>query len=101
MKKSDTKTQITPELVEHIAHLSLLELTPAEKEKFAKQMNNILDHFNKLNEVNVDNIEPTTHVMDIKNVFREDVPKEGLSQEVATKNASQREEGFIKAPRIV
>ncbi len=100
-KPHATNAKITPELVEHIARLSLVELTPEEKEKFAKQMNGILEHFDKLAEVNVDGIEPTTHVMDIKNVFREDSPKEGLSQEDALKNASETDNGFIKAPRIV
>ena len=94
-------TKITPELVEHIARLALVELTSAEKEKFAKQMNGILEHFDKLAEVDVEGIEPTTHVMDIKNVVREDDPKEGLSQEEALSNAHETDNGFIKAPRIV
>lgn len=97
----ENKVKITPELVEHTAHLGMLELTPQEKEKFARQMNDIMGHFEKLNEVNVDNVQPTTHVMDIKNVFRDDTAKESLEQKEALKNASETENGFIKGPKIV
>jgi aspartyl-tRNA(Asn)/glutamyl-tRNA(Gln) amidotransferase subunit C len=98
-KKSSKKLSI--ELTEHIAQLAHLELTQEEKIKFTNQMNSILENFEQLKEVNVEGVPPTNHPMDVTNVFREDKPKPSLSQEEALMNAPQKEDGFIKAPRIV
>lgn len=95
------KKKLSIELTEHIAQLGHLELTPAEKEKFTNQMNSILENFEQLTEVDLDGVPPTNHPMEVMNVFREDKPQPSLSQEEALKNAPKKEEGFIKAPRIV
>lgn len=62
--------------VEHIAKLARLNLTEKEKEKFQKELSLILDYIEKLKEVNVKEIKPTSHPFDIENITRKDLPKE-------------------------
>ena len=63
---------ITIKDVEHVANLARLELTEEEKEQFTGQLNAILKYAEKLNELNTDDVEPTSHVLPITNVMRED-----------------------------
>ena len=55
----------------------------------------------QLNEVDTENVPPTTHVIDLKNVMREDIPEKGLSQEEVIKNAPDHLYGQIKVPSII
>lgn len=93
--------RLTEEDVEKIALLARIELDPEEKSKFLEQFNQILEFFEKIDEAGVEDLEPTFHVLDIRNVFREDEVGECLSQEEALMNAPRKEDGFFKAPRIV
>lgn len=93
--------KLSKKLTEHIARLAHIDITEEEKDKFTDQMNSILEHFEQLSEVDVENVKATRHPMEITNVFRDDEIKEGLSQEEATENAPEKEDGFIKAPRII
>lgn len=92
---------ITREDVEHISWLASIKITDEEKEKFVDQFNSILDYFHQLDEVDTEGIEPTYRVVDLANVFREDVACKSLTQEEALKNAPRRENGYFKSPRIV
>lgn len=93
---------LSREEMEHLAKLALINLTEEEKEKFSEQLNDILEYFQKLNELDTTDVEPTRHVIDeLKNVFREDVPGDSLTQEEALKNASEKKDGYFKAPRII
>ncbi|MHA6480321.1 Asp-tRNA(Asn)/Glu-tRNA(Gln) amidotransferase subunit GatC [Paenibacillus sp. strain BS8-2] len=92
---------ITLKDVEHVANLARLELTDAEKSQFTDQLNAILKYAEKLNELNTDDIEPTTHVLPITNVLREDVRKESLPIEKVLLNAPDEEDGQIKVPAVL
>ncbi|MHA1896096.1 MAG: Asp-tRNA(Asn)/Glu-tRNA(Gln) amidotransferase subunit GatC [Promethearchaeota archaeon] len=92
---------LTEEQTREIAYLARLDLSDEEIKKFSKQLNNILQYFKKLDEVNTDNVEPQTHPTDIKNVFREDKVRPSLSTEDVLKNAPLKEKNYIKGPRIV
>ena len=92
---------ITREDVEHISWLASIKISDEEKEKFVDQFNSILDYFHQLDEVDTEGIEPTYRVVDLANVFREDVACKSLTQEEALKNAPRRENGYFKSPRIV
>lgn len=92
---------ISKDDVRHIARLARLELSEEEIEKFAGQLSQILDHAAKIQELDLDGIEPLTHAIDRKNVFRKDVVKPGLSTEDALKNAPEREENYFKIPPII
>ena len=91
---------IDEETVVHLAELARITLSDKEKTEFAKQLTNILEFFSQISELDTENVKPTYHVLELKNVFREDEPREGLSQEAALKNAPQKEKGYFKSPRI-
>jgi aspartyl-tRNA(Asn)/glutamyl-tRNA(Gln) amidotransferase subunit C len=92
---------ITREDVEHISWLASIKISDEEKEKFVDQFNSILDYFHQLDEVDTDGIEPTYRVVDLANVFRDDVACKSLTEEEALKNAPKIENGYFKSPRIV
>ena len=75
---------ISREDVLHVSRLARLELSEAEIEKFTGQLGDILDYISKLNELDTEGVPPTAHVLDITNVFRNDVvsasPIEGMEQ---------------------
>ena len=87
--------------VEHIAWLAHIELSDKEKALFTEQFNEILDYFKKIDEVDTEGVEPTYHVLDLKNVSRRDETMPSLPTEEALKNAPKKEKKFLKAPRIV
>ena len=96
----ERKRMITPEEVEHIGWLARIKLTGEEKEQYAEQMNDILDYFGKIDEITTD-VEPTYHVLELHNVFRDDVASGSLEQDSALANAPKEKDGFFKAPRIM
>ncbi len=65
-------SEITKEQVLHVAHLARLAITDEEAEKMTKELDAIIGYAELLNELDTDNVEPTTHVLDLKNVMRED-----------------------------
>jgi len=68
---------------------------------FTEQFNEILDYFKKIDEVDTEGVEPTYHVLDLKNVSRTDETTPSLPIEEALRNAPKKEKKFIKAPRII
>ncbi len=94
-------TRITIDEVKHVANLARLAITEDEADKFAKQLDAIITFAEQLNELDTDNIEPTSHVLDMKNVFREDKAKPGLPVEEVLKNAPDHEDSQIKVPAIM
>jgi len=95
------KRRISKKEVEHIAWLARIELSEEEKVLFTEQFNEILDYFEKIDEVETEEVPPTYHVLDLVNVYREDEVLSSLSVEDALKNAPKKEKQFLKAPRIV
>lgn len=94
-------SRITKDQVKHVAHLARLSFTEEEAEKFTEQLGNIITMAEQLNELDVENIEPTTHVLDMKNVLREDKPRKWLTQEEALANAPEQQDGQVKVPPIL
>jgi aspartyl-tRNA(Asn)/glutamyl-tRNA(Gln) amidotransferase subunit C len=92
---------ITREDVEHISWLASIKIEDEEKDEFVEQFNSILEYFHQLDEVETDGIEPTVRVVDLANIFRDDMAYPSLSQEEALRNAPRRENGYFKSPRIV
>ncbi|MFX1590715.1 MAG: Asp-tRNA(Asn)/Glu-tRNA(Gln) amidotransferase subunit GatC [Promethearchaeota archaeon] len=96
------KKEFSKDTIDHISKLALIDLSEEDKEKLSKEMGDILNYFKKLDELDTSNVKPTTHPIDgLKNVFREDVPRESLSNEEALKNAKHKKDGYFKAPRIL
>ena len=92
---------VTKKDVEHIAKLAHLEFTEHEMEKFTHQMNQILDHMQQLNKLDTADCEPLSHVIELHNVFREDVVKQSITTEEALKNAPSANDGFFKVPKVI
>jgi aspartyl-tRNA(Asn)/glutamyl-tRNA(Gln) amidotransferase subunit C len=94
--------EFTKETIEYISKLALINLSEEEKEKFAKQLGEIIAYFKKLNDIDTSEIEPMTHPIEgLKNVFREDIPWKSLTNEEALKNTEHKKDGYFKAPRIL
>jgi aspartyl-tRNA(Asn)/glutamyl-tRNA(Gln) amidotransferase subunit C len=87
--------------VKHVADLSRLTLTEEEIDKLSKELSDILDAFSLLKEVDTNGVEPSFQPIEIKNVLREDLPEECLSQEEALANAEQKDDKLFKGPRSV
>lgn len=93
--------RITANDVEHVANLARLELSDAEKAVFTDQLNTILNYVDKLNSLNTDDVEPTSHVLPITNVMREDERKPSLPIEKVLLNAPDEEDGQFKVPAVL
>ena len=93
--------KITKQEVEHVAKLARLELSGQEKENLTDQLSNILTYVEKLNKLDTKGVEPTAHVLDIKNVMRDDAPVESLTQERALANAPEKAAGHYRVPIII
>lgn len=87
--------------IQYVAHLARLELTPEEERKFAAQLGQVLQHIEKLKQLDVSAVEPTAHATPLMNVTRPDVPRPGLPHEEALRNAPASANGLFIVPKIV
>ncbi|MGD1851230.1 MAG: Asp-tRNA(Asn)/Glu-tRNA(Gln) amidotransferase subunit GatC [Cyanophyceae cyanobacterium] len=87
--------------VRKVALLSRIALTEDEEERFAAQLNDILDYVEQLNELDVEGVEPTTRAIDVSNVMREDARSTYETREGVLKTAPDRDENFFKVPKIL
>ena len=94
-------SRISIEQVKHVANLSRLAVTEQEALQFQKQLDAIITYAQQLNELDTENVEPTTHVLDMKNVWREDVAGKGLPIKEVLKNAPDHEDGQSRVPAII
>jgi len=92
---------VTLKDVEHVAKLAKLEFTPAEMEKFTHQLNEILAYVGKLNEIDTTNVPPLSQVVELSNVFRDDISRASYPPEEILKNAPDRNEKFFKVPKVI
>lgn len=88
-------SHITDAQVEHIAELARLNLSVDDVEKYKGQFNDILEYVGKLQEVDTANVQPTSQVTGLTNVYREDVVEESLPQSVVTALAPESQDGFV------
>ena len=87
--------------IEHLGRLARLSVSNDEKILFAKQIDNILHYMDKLNELDTGNIEPTSHVISLSNVVREDLREHSLDREDALRNAPDKTNKFFRVPKII
>ena len=93
--------KITLQQARHIADLARLEFTEKELEAFTRQLDSILAHFDKLNEVDTEGVIPTSHAIAVRNVFREDQVIASISKESCLENASAKESDCFRVPKII
>ncbi|HNY25821.1 MAG TPA: Asp-tRNA(Asn)/Glu-tRNA(Gln) amidotransferase subunit GatC [Candidatus Sumerlaeota bacterium] len=96
-----TQQWISEETVRHIALLSRLECSEADIHRFSGELNAILGYVEKLQELDTEQIEPTSHALRLHNVFREDVVRPSLTNAQALANAPEARDGHFKVPQII
>ena len=92
---------LTPEEVDHIALLARLDLSAAERERAGRELSQILNHFEQLNELDTTDVEPTSHVFPVVNVLREDQTRPSLPRSEVLLNAPEQADGMFQVPRVV
>ena len=90
------------EQIEHLEELARIKLTPGERKLYAKQLSSILDYVNKLQEVDVEDVEPTGHASESKNVMREDDVIECRTDEIERilDNAPEMKDSLFKVKSV-
>lgn len=87
--------------IKYVAHLARIALTPEEEEKLGAQLGNILHYIEKLNELDVSQVEPTAHAVPMVNVTRPDEVRPSLPSDEALRNAPAKASGLFLVPKIV
>ncbi|MFS0784496.1 Asp-tRNA(Asn)/Glu-tRNA(Gln) amidotransferase subunit GatC [Bacillus sp. 1P06AnD] len=94
-------SRISNEEVKHVAHLARLAVTEDEAEEMRKELDAIITFAEQLNELDTTGVKPTSHVLDMVNVLREDKAEKGLPVEEVMKNAPDHKDGLIRVPAIM
>ena len=87
--------------IDYVANLARLALSPAEKEKFSRQLADVLHYVEKLRAVDVSGVEPMAHAAPVFNVWQDDEPRTGLAVDEALRNAPARRDQRIAVPKVV
>jgi aspartyl-tRNA(Asn)/glutamyl-tRNA(Gln) amidotransferase subunit C len=89
---------ITQDQVLHVAKLARLRLSDEEVETMVGELSGILDHVDRIGNLDLEGVEPTSHVVALENVLRADVPRPSLPREVALAPAPEPQDGAFRAP---
>ncbi|MDD4938773.1 MAG: Asp-tRNA(Asn)/Glu-tRNA(Gln) amidotransferase subunit GatC [Candidatus Omnitrophica bacterium] len=92
---------ITKDTIKHVAHLARIDLAPNELETLSAQLQDILDFIDKLKQADIKDVLPTSHILPVSNVMRDDLPRESLLSEKALENAPQRKGSFFGVPKVI
>jgi len=92
---------VTRKDVDTAAVLARLNFSDEEKEALMSTLNNILGYFDKLNELDTENVEPLSHILPLQNVMREDEVKKTFDQATALKNAPKQKRGHFVIPKVI
>ncbi|MFP4355791.1 MAG: Asp-tRNA(Asn)/Glu-tRNA(Gln) amidotransferase subunit GatC [Phycisphaerae bacterium] len=93
--------QIDAEQIRHIGLLSRIELTDEQVESFGRQLTHILSAFDKIQQIDTDDVEPLVHPVELHNVLAEDKLGPSLTVEQALANAPQRDGDYFKVPKVI
>lgn len=91
---------ISKEQVQHVAELARLSLTEEETETFSQQLSEILNFAEKLNELDTEHVEPTSHVLPIQNVLRDDDERPSWPRDKVLSNAPDTQDGQVRVPVV-
>ncbi|MRG27295.1 Asp-tRNA(Asn)/Glu-tRNA(Gln) amidotransferase subunit GatC [Laceyella tengchongensis] len=91
---------ISKEQVQKVAMLGRLKLSEEEAEQYTTQLNDILQFVEKLNELDTETVEPTSHVLPMQNVLREDEVRPSLERDKALANAPEQQDGMFRVPAV-
>jgi len=87
--------------VGYVAQLARLNLTPAEKELFQRQLSDVLHYIEKLRETDVTQVEAATHAVPVFNVFRDDKPRDCFTADEALANAPRKSNNLFIVPKVI
>jgi aspartyl-tRNA(Asn)/glutamyl-tRNA(Gln) amidotransferase subunit C len=87
--------------VDHVARLARLDLSDDERDRMTAELGHILEHAAKIQALELDEVEPTSHAIPIRNVMRPDEVRPSLTQDEALSGAPEVEDGRFKVPRIL
>ena len=93
--------EVNDAMVDKLAHLSRLQFNETEKAEIKNDLQRMIEFVEKLNELNVDDVQPMLFMSDEVNVLREDEIKGSVSREEALKNAPLHDEQFFKVPKVI
>jgi aspartyl-tRNA(Asn)/glutamyl-tRNA(Gln) amidotransferase subunit C len=93
--------KIDHESLKKIAHLAKLHVKPEEEAALLTSMDNVLTWMEQLNEIDTENVEPLTHIMEEVNNWREDKGNNSLSREEALSNAPSKNSTYIMVPKVI
>jgi len=93
--------KITPEEVAHVANLARLHLSAAEVQEMTRQLDDILTYVAKLNELDTEGVDPTTHAISVVNAFRGDEVKSSLEREKSLANGPRQDGEAFVVPRVI
>lgn len=94
-------SKITIEEVEKVANLARLTFDEKEKQQFTSHLARILDYIDKLTELDTTDVAPTSHVIPIRNVTKEDKVKSSYQREAVLKTAPGAEKGYFEVPKVI
>jgi aspartyl-tRNA(Asn)/glutamyl-tRNA(Gln) amidotransferase subunit C len=89
---------IDREQVLHVARLARLELSDSEIERMAGELSGILEHVDRISALDLEGVEPTSHVVALENVLRADEPEASLSRDRALEQAPDPADGAFRVP---
>lgn len=92
---------VTIEDVEKVAALAKLQFSDDEKATIARQLDEIVEYVEKLQQLDTDDVPPTSHVIELVNVLRDDKAEPCLSQEEALHNAPAKKNGYFSVPKVI
>jgi len=92
---------ITKETIEYVARLARIELSQEELHKFSQQLQDTLDFIDKLKKLDTKDITPTSHILPIHNVLRQDLPRPSLPVEKVLENAPSKDGNFFVVPKVI
>ena len=100
-KAAAKREKISMDEVKHVAKLARLGMSDEETEKYRNDLNSILDYVAALDDIDTTGIEPMSHVLEMKNVWRDDIPVERKNPLELLNNAPEREEAYYRVPKIL
>ncbi len=93
--------EVNDEMIDKLANLARLKFDEAEKQEIKKDLQRMIAFVEKMNELDLENVEPLLHMSDEINVLRDDVVEGSVSRSEALQNAPHHDEQFFKVPKVI
>lgn len=93
--------RITGKTVDKVTHLAKLDFDPEAREVLVGHLGEIVSYMEKLNELETEGVEPTYHVLDLRNMMRHDMVGESLTQDEVLMNAPHPKNGYFSVPKVI